>query len=157
MQGASVPTNNNDIGIINRLIEVTIDSAEGYGEAAKDAKNPELKAIFERRARERMAAFHALQSQVKALGGQPEDEGTLLASMHRAFVNLRTAVQSNDLSVVDEVERGEDHIKAKYEDAIRGGQLSASSLAAVEQAYESVRSGHDEMSQLKHSLHHLHG
>ncbi|RDS79505.1 PA2169 family four-helix-bundle protein [Dyella monticola] len=150
-------SNNDDIAILNRLIEVTIDSAEGYGEAAKDARNPELKAIFQRRVDERMAAFHSLQSQVTALGGQPEDEGTLLASMHRAFVNLRATVQSGDLSVVDEVERGEDRIKAKYDDAIRSGELSASSLAAVEQAYESVRSGHDEMSQLKHSLHRLHG
>lgn len=152
-----MPSNNDDIAILNRLIEVTIDSAEGYDEAAKDAQNPELKAIFLRRVAERMLAFRSLQSQVEALGGQAEDEGSLLASMHRAFVNLRAAVQSGDLAVVDEVERGEDRIKAKYEDAIRGGALSASSLAAVEQAYESVRSGHDEMSQLKHSLHRLHG
>lgn len=152
-----MPSNNEDIAILNRLIEVTIDSAEGYDEAAKDAQNPELKAIFLRRVAERMLAFRSLQSQVEALGGQAEDEGSLLASMHRAFVNLRAAVQSGDLAVVDEVERGEDRIKGKYEDAIRGGGLSASSLAAVEQAYESVRSGHDEMSQLKHSLHRLHG
>lgn len=152
-------TNDEDIAVLNHLIEATIDSADGYREAAKDAKNPELKAIFERRARERLAAFHSLQSQVEALGGQPEEEGSLLASMHRAFLNLRTSVSSGaaDLAVIDEVERGEDHIKAKYQDAIKDGKLSVSSLAVVQRAFESVRSGHDEMSRLKHSLHSVHG
>lgn len=152
-------TDNEDIAVLNRLIAATIDSADGYKEAARDVKNPELKSIFQRRARERLAAFNSLRTQVEALGGQPESEGSLLASMHRAFVNLRSTIQSGagDLAVVDEVERGEDHIKAKYEEAISQGQLSATSLAVVQRAYEPVRSGHDEMSKLKHSLHQLHG
>ena len=152
-------TNDEDIAVLNRLIEPTIDSADGYREAAKDAKNPEFKAIFERRATERLAVFNSLQAQVEALGGQPEEEGSLLASIHRAFVNLRSAIQSgaSDLAVIDEVERGEDRIKSKYEDAIKECRLSASSLAVVQRAYESVRSGHDEMSRLKHSLHSVHG
>jgi uncharacterized protein (TIGR02284 family) len=150
-------TNNDDIAVLNRLIGVTIDSVEGYSEAAKDVKNPELKAIFQRRARERLAAYRSLQSQVSALGGEPQDDGTLLASVHRVFVNLRSTVQSGDLAVIDEVERGEDVIKARYEDAIHQAGLSSSSLAAVQHAYESVRSGHDEMSRLKHSLHRVHG
>jgi uncharacterized protein (TIGR02284 family) len=150
-------TNNDDIAVLNRLIGVTIDSVEGYSEAAKDVKNPELKAIFQRRARERLAAYRSLQSQVSALGGEPQDDGTLLASVHRVFVNLRSTVQSGDLAVIDEVERGEDVIKARYEDAIHQAGFSSSSLAAVQHAYESVRSGHDEMSRLKHSLHRVHG
>lgn len=150
-------SNSEDIGVLNRLIEMTIDSADGYREAAEDVNNPELKTIFERRARERLAAFASLQSQVKALGGQPEDEGSLLASVHRVFVNLRSAVKNGDLAVVDEVERGEDRIKSKYEDAISGGKLSASSLTVAQRAYQSVRSAHDEMSRLKHSLHGVHG
>jgi uncharacterized protein (TIGR02284 family) len=152
-------TNNEDIAVINRLIEATIDSADGYREAAKDVKNPELKSIFERRARERLAAFNTLQSQVEAMGGQPEDDGSLLASMHRAFMNLRCAIRTGvaDLAVIDEVERGEDIIKAKYEDAIKEAGLSTTSLAVVQHAYESVRSGHEEMSRLKRSLHGVHG
>ena len=150
-------TNNEDIAVLNRLIEATIDSADGYGEAAQDVRNPELKAIFERRSRERLAAFSSLQSQVKALGGQPQDEGTLLASMHRVFVKLRSAARSGDLAVIDEVERGEDFIKSTYENALHETGLSATSLATVQHAYDSVRSGHEEMSRLKHSLHSLHG
>jgi uncharacterized protein (TIGR02284 family) len=150
-------SNSEDISLLNRLIEITIDSADGYREAVKDVSNPELKSIFQRRARERLAAFSSLQSQVKALGGQPEDEGTLLASMHRAFVNLRSTVRDGDLAVIDEVERGEDRIKSKYEEVIGDGRLSSSSLAVTQHAYESVRSAHEEMSRLKQSLHSLHG
>jgi len=53
---------------------------------------------------------------------------------------------------VQEVERGEDYIKEKYEAALSDSELSPSARAAVEQAYQSVRAGHDRASQLKHSL-----
>jgi uncharacterized protein (TIGR02284 family) len=54
--------------------------------------------------------------------------------------------------VVDEVERGEDHIKAKYDDALKDDTLSLSAREAIQQAYASVRQGHDQMSAIKHSM-----
>ena len=150
-------SNTEDINLLNRLIGITIDSADGYREAAEDVSNPELKAIFKRRARERLSAFASLQSQVRALGGEPEDEGSLLASMHRVFLDLRSKVRDGDLAVIDEVERGEDRIQSRYEEVIRNGKLSTSSLAVAQHAYRSVRAAHEQMSQLKQSLHSLHG
>ncbi|NID04292.1 PA2169 family four-helix-bundle protein [Luteibacter jiangsuensis] len=143
-----------DIKVLNTLIETTIDSAEGYGEAAKDAENTRYAAAFQQRAAERRQVAQRLQQQVRSLGGTPEDDGTILAKAHRMFVELRAKMSSNDdTAIVDEVERGEDHIKAKYEDALKDSDVSAGTMSAINQAYVSVKTGHDQMRDLKHALH----
>lgn len=146
--------NKDAVRTLNGLIETTLDSAEGYAAAAKDAENPRFKTLFAERAASRRQIVSSLQSQVRSLGAKAEDDGTVLASAHRAFLNLKNALTGDDKSVVDEVERGEDHIKAKYEAALKSGKLSPAGLDAVTKAYASIKADHDRMSNLKHSMKH---
>ena len=45
--------NKHDISTLNGLIETTLDSADGYAEAAKDAKSEQLISLFRARSGER--------------------------------------------------------------------------------------------------------
>ena len=142
-----------DIRTLNGLIATTIDSVDGYRTSANDVENPRFSELFTARASERSSVAEQLRSEVKRLGGNPEDDGTILAAGHRAFVNLKSAVTGrDDQAIVNEVERGEDHIKAKFEDALKDNSLSPTCRTVVETAYGSVKSGHDEMRDLKHNL-----
>ena len=141
-----------DIKALNSLIETVIDSADGYAEASKTA-GPRFQEIFQRRGAERRQLTTQLQNKVRALGGEPEDEGTLLAGAHRVFLNLRKSMSSDDVTVVDQVEAGEDHIKHKFEDAQDDDGISAATLTDIDEAYAVVKAGHDEIRDLKHSLH----
>ena len=142
-----------DIRTLNGLIATTIDSVDGYRTSAEAVDSPRYAELFTARASERSSVAEQLRAEVAKLGGNPEDDGTLLAASHRAFVNLKSAVASrDDKAIITEVERGEDHIKAKYEDALKDGDLSPETRSLIETAYGSVRSGHDQMRDLKHSL-----
>ena len=144
-----------DVTTLNTLIATLIDSVEGYETSARDIRDPALARRFTARAEERRRAVTDLQDAVRRLGGKPEDDGSLAGGAHRVFVNLKQAVTGgDDVAVVNEVERGEDYLKGKFETALNNVDLSADGRAAVQQAWVSVRSGHDEMSQLKHSLGH---
>lgn len=140
-----------DIKVLNQLIMTTLDSVDGYSEAAKEADNPTFKNLFSQWASERRQVANELQEQVRVLGGKPEDDGSMLASAHRVFLNLRDSLTKGDKGVVEEVERGEDHLKAKYEDALDDDDLSQSIRPIVNRAYESVIHGHDQASDLKRS------
>lgn len=143
-----------DIKILNSLIETTLDSADGYAEAAKDARSESLISLFRERSTERRQVASTLQQRVRLLGGDPEDDGTVLASAHRMFVNLRTSLTSNDnKAVVDEVERGEDHIKSKFEDAMKDRDVSPDTMSVITEVYASVRNGHDQMRDIKKAFH----
>ena len=58
----------------------------------------------------------------------------------------------DDTAVINEVERGEDHIKHKYETALQEQDLSSETRDVINRAYESVRRGHDQVRDLKHAL-----
>jgi len=142
-----------DISTLNSLIATTLDSVEGYGEAAKDDGDGTLSGLFTSRAAERRRVASDLQAEVTRLGGTPADGGTALGGAHRMLVNLKALVTSQDeQAIVNEVERGEDHIKAKFENAMNDVALSPAVRAAIQQAYGSVRAGHDQMRDLKHKM-----
>ncbi|WP_088182228.1 PA2169 family four-helix-bundle protein [Sphingobium sp. Z007] len=148
-------SNSHDISTLNGLIATTLDSADGYTEAAKDSESNRFTPLFTSRAAERRQVVTRLQQEVRNLGGNPEDDGTVLAGAHRLFLNLKaTLTGKDDKAIINEVEAGEDHIKAKYEDAIADRELSPAVRAVIEQAYVSVKQGHDEMRDIKHSMQH---
>lgn len=144
----------NNIGTLNSLIATTLDSVDGYRKAADEANAERFKDVFLSRANERQAIVTNFQAKVRELGGNPEDDGTVLASAHRAYLGLRDALTGDrdDRAVVAEVERGEDHIKAKFEHALKDDDLDPAVRQLVQTAFTSVREGHDQMSALKHPL-----
>ncbi len=142
-----------DISTLNTLIATTIDSVEGYTEAAKDSDSGRFGSIFTSRASERREVASRLQQEVVRLGGRAEDDGTMLAGAHRMFLNLKASMTGHDdKAIVNEVEAGEDHIKAKFEDALAGRQLSPEVRQLIEACYASVKAGHDEMRDIKRAM-----
>jgi uncharacterized protein (TIGR02284 family) len=142
-----------DTATLNTLIGTLIDSVEGYQKAAADTRNPSFAEQFNARAQERQQAITKLQATVARMGGNPEDDGTTAGAIHRGWINLKEAVVGHDdQAIVNEVERGEDYLKAKFEAAIKNIDLPAEARVAVEEAWASVRAGHDQMSQLKHAI-----
>jgi len=142
-----------DIHILNSLIKTTLDSRKGFLDAADDAENTHFAVFFADFAERRSQAAAILQAEVRKLGGNPEDDSSFLAAAHRTFMDLKQLfVASDDKAIVEEVERGEDYIKEKFETALADNELSQGARAAVEQAYQSVREGHDRARDLKHSL-----
>ncbi len=146
-------SNDHDVSVLNGLIKTTLDSMKGYEDAAKDAESTQYATMFADFARDRAQVATQLQGQVRTLGGEPEMESSMLAAAHRTFMDLKQALTGkDDKAIILEVERGEDHIKAKYEEAMKDTDLSSATQTAISDGYASVREGHDKMSALKHSL-----
>jgi len=142
-----------DVTVLNTLIATLLDSVEGYQKSAEDVDNQAFRTLFLDRARERQSAVTKLQAVVAQLGGTPEDESSVLGSIHRVFVDLKAAVTGrDDKAIVYEVERGEDYLKGKFEIAMKNADLSSLARDAVNEAWVSVREGHDQMRDLKHGL-----
>jgi uncharacterized protein (TIGR02284 family) len=142
-----------EISTLNTLIATTIDSVTGYENSAEDIENSRFAEIFRKRASERQRVVSELQNEVRRLGGEPEDGGSFMGKTHQRFEDLKAAITGgDDQAIVNEVERGEDYLKEKFETALNAGTLSGESRSVVENCYQSVREGHDQMSQLKHGM-----
>lgn len=138
---------------LNDLIQVTIDSIGGYRESAKDVDDARLKSIFEQNAAERQKAVDELGNEVRRLGGDPASEGSLMGKAHHAWTDLKSAIVDRDRkAIVNTVESAEDYLKARYEKALGSDDITGETRQAVERAFQPVKSGHDEVSRIKHQL-----
>ena len=143
-----------EITTLNTLTATLIDSVTGFEDAAANIEgSSRLQQLFRERASERRQVVEELRAEVRRLGGNPEDDGSFLGKTHQRFLDLKAAITGRDESaIINEVERGEDYLKGKFETALEGGTLSGETRSIVERAYQSVRSGHDQVSALKHGM-----
>ena len=142
-----------DISTLNTLIATTIDSVTGYENSAKDIHDDRFREMFRSRADERQKVVEELRGEVRRLGGDPEEGGSFMGKAHQRFEDLKAAITGRDeKAIINEVERGEDFLKEKFQAALQGGTLHGESHDVVERCYQSVKAGHDQISQLKHGM-----
>jgi uncharacterized protein (TIGR02284 family) len=110
--------------VLNELVETSRDGATGFHTCADSSKDVMLKAYFGSRAQECNEAVRELNVEVLHHGGTPAEYGSVTGALRRAWINIRTALTSNDdLSVLEECERAED-------DALEGLPHRAEGAAA---------------------------
>ncbi|MBI2262467.1 MAG: PA2169 family four-helix-bundle protein [Caulobacterales bacterium] len=144
--------NRHDIHVLNNLIQTSIDSADGYREASTEADNPRRRDLFGRRSFERRQVAEELQSTVRALGGDPTADGSILAKAQRAFADVKHALMRDDAGMIGAVETAEETLRARFEKALEDSQISATTRETIRRAWTRVDSGGDELHGLRHSL-----
>ncbi|HET9335747.1 MAG TPA: PA2169 family four-helix-bundle protein [Sphingomicrobium sp.] len=145
---------NDEVTVLNTLTTTLIDSVNGYRDSAANLEGGErFQQMFREMADERSRIAEDLRAEVRRLGGDPPDEGSLMGKTHQRFLDLKAAITGrDDKAIIDEVERGEDYLKEKFETALASDSLSAESRGAIDRAAQSVRKGHDKVSQMKHAM-----
>jgi uncharacterized protein (TIGR02284 family) len=135
--------NRHDIHVLNSLIQASIDSADGYREAATEAGDARRRDLFGRRSFERRRIAEDLQSTVRALGGDAAADGSILAKAQRAFADVRHALMRDDASMVDAVETAEEALRGRFEKALEDGQISATTRETIRRAWARADAGED--------------
>ena len=140
--------------VLKTLTDTIADSVNGYREAAQHVDSVEFKQMFTELGDERSQVLSDLDAELSRLGGSPADrDGTTMGMLHQRWLDFKVSVTGNDdKAVINEVERGEDYLKEKFETAMDSDTLDGDSRGIVERAFSSVREGHDRVSALKHSL-----
>ena len=147
----SRPTNDDVISTLNGLIETCKDGQEGFTVAADGIGRSDLKSLFHEFAQQRSQFAGELQTLVRSLGGDPEDAGSIAGSLHRGWINIKSAVMGEDeTTILNECERGEDAAKSAYKDALDEA-LPANILESVQSQYTAILSAHDRIKALRDS------
>ena len=135
--------NDNVISTLNNLIETCKDGENGFRTASDGVKNSELKTLFLTYSQQRAQFAAELQNEVRNLGGDPEDTGSVAASLHRGWINIKSTVTGEDEgAVISECERGEDSAVRNYQDALKE-DLPANIQTVVQRQYTQVKEAHD--------------
>ncbi len=141
--------NNDAISTLNHLINVCEDGEKGFRKVAEDVTEPELKTLFSNCADGCQMAIPELQAKVRELGGDPEDSGSIAGSLHRVWVDIKSAITGRDtLGILEECERGEDVAKHAYEKALIAG-LPTEIHSLIQRQYDGVKKNHDMVREIR--------
>lgn len=140
---------NDVIAILNELIETSKDGEEGFRSSAENVEDARLKDFFLSRSKEVGASVLELQGLVRSLGGVPVNATSIGGTLHRRWMDIKTALTANDnVAVLNETERGEDFALAAYRNALEIG-LPEEIKAVVLRHLDGVKRNHDLVKQLR--------
>jgi uncharacterized protein (TIGR02284 family) len=143
--------NKTAISTLNTLIETCEDGAQGFRTAADGLQDSSTKELFRQYARERTQCAEELRAEVRRLGGNPEQGGSMSGAMHRGWMNIKSAVAGkSDSAIVAEAERGEDVAVRAYEKALQT-DLPPEVQSKVQRQFTQVKAAHDRVRDLEKS------
>src|SRR5690349_8331257 len=92
------------INWLQDLIQINIDSRDGFEEGADElkGKNSSLERLFRNMAAERAAQASELQEMVASNATKPEKSGSVSAAAHRAWMDIRSALGGGEYAILAE-------------------------------------------------------
>lgn len=142
--------NNDVIAILNELIETSRDGEEGFRSSAENVEDDRLKEFFLRRSQEVGQSVKELQALVLARGGVPAEATSIGGTLHRRWMDIKTALTLNDnLAVLNETEAGESVAVAAYETALEL-ELPTDIRAVIMRQFEGAKRNYGVVKQLRY-------
>lgn len=139
--------------VLNGLLMVSRDAEKGYQEAADVVTDPALVELFEEYALQRGKFALELRERITALRATPSDTGTPFAGLHRAWMDLKAALETRESrALLTECERGDALALKGYAAALREQDIDGQSRDLIQRQYELVQAAHDRIRQLRERL-----
>lgn len=139
------------IDTLNMLVELNRDGQQGFQEAAAKIDSPRIKAFCFEQSLSRAKFVGELQTQIRSLGVEPDNTGSVAGALHRGWMDLKSALGGGDHAILAVTESGEDHAIKSYQKALEE-TLPAPVREMVERQFQSVKQSHSEVKQLRDSL-----
>ena len=139
------------LSTLNGLIETCRDGQKGFADAHEKIQHAEIREFCLEQSRNRARFVGELQQEVQHLGGDPENTGSASAVLHRAWINLKSALGAGDRSIIAACENGEDSAVSEYRKALEQN-LPANLRSVIEQQYLTIQQAHDRTKQMRDSL-----
>lgn len=137
------------VSTLNDLIETCKDGEEGFKTCAEDVRDSNLQSFFLQRARLCADGAQELKGLVRALGEEPETSSSVSGTLHRRWVDIKSAIMGKDeVSVLNECERGEDIAIESYRSALEK-DLPPEVRNVVERQFHGVQQNHDQVKALR--------
>lgn len=140
--------------LLNELVETLKDGQKGYADAMTDVEDTNLKETFKKYAAQRAEYITEIEDQMFKLNLKPDESanGSVTATVHRAWIDLKAALTSKDnKAVLNECERGEDYAKKAYQTALKAQDLPTTVKSVIEKQYQGVTAAHDDIKALRDS------
>jgi uncharacterized protein (TIGR02284 family) len=142
-------------GLIEDLVETLEDGRKGFqkaGELLGESGHNDLAEQMRQFASQRAQFSAELRDLARTKGWDIEEEGSVGAALHRAWMTLADMATGDDAhAVLAAAEQGEDHAVEEFEEAIGRDDLPPEVSSVVARQAQEVRAAHDKVRSLRDS------
>ena len=136
------------IASIRELVEINIDSYNGFTHAATVTNDSLLRDEFSDLAQQRIRQAVELNQLIVPSYGQRIWEGSIAGRIHRAIMDWKDKFGEGPNTLLSEVERGEVYIKAKYE-SVLSHVTQEEVVDVLHRHYETVKEAYDRIREVR--------
>ncbi|MEP1124798.1 MAG: PA2169 family four-helix-bundle protein [Ilumatobacter sp.] len=145
-----------DRKITKDLIETLEDGRKGFADAADklaDTNRADIAPKFREFAEQRAGFSAELETMAAAYGDDIDEDGSVLAAVHRGWMSLKDALAGSDPDgVLDAAEQGEDHALSEYDKALANTEISADLRTVVQRQHAVIATAHAEVKRLRDTV-----
>ncbi|ALJ05136.1 hypothetical protein APS56_08355 [Pseudalgibacter alginicilyticus] len=104
------------VNVLQELLQKNYDAEAGYKQVMTKAKSQGLKEWLQLKAKQRSEYATQLDNVIRNFNATPAEDGTVLGSVHRGWIDVKTTLSSDtDESILEECIRGEKASVSEYE------------------------------------------
>lgn len=105
---------------LKTIVKMNIDASKGFDEVAERIEDKDLASTFRRASTQRSGFASEIKSALSLSDEEIPEDGTTLGSFHRAWIDLRAALNGGDTkAMLAEASRGESSLVDTYEGVLK--------------------------------------
>ncbi len=145
MRSMKIRERDKTIEVLNDLLKINTDRADGYAMAIHESKDADLKIIFKNMAEESKKNIVDLSRMILKLDGDPEfGENTIIGKIYHVWMELKTSFTGKDRqAILNSCEFGEDAAVKAYKSAIHEQGLMTEAFDMIYRQAQLQRASHD--------------
>lgn len=121
------------IDALNELLKQNVDARQGYEKVRSNVDQSILESYLTDKVAQRQAFIEAITKEIIALGGSPKRETTVKGSIHHNWIDLKSALSSNnEEAAFEECVRGEKNSLDAYEELLKETSWPASIQSMIQ-------------------------
>ncbi len=135
---------------LNDLLVKNYDSESGYKTAITETDNVRLKSYFQAQAAQRSQYVNELDKAIRDLNAEPAKSGSALGSVHRSWIDFKTAFTGkDDEAVLEECIRGDKTAVEEYEEVLKDTTLLEPTRQTVQLQLNGIKNTLDTIKSLE--------
>lgn len=133
------------IEVLNDLLKINTDRADGYALAIQESKDADLKIMFRNMVEESKKNISDLSRTILKLEGDPKfGENTVAGKIYHVWMELKTSFTGKDRqTILNSCEFGEDAAVKAYKSAIQEQDLLTEAFDLIYRQAQLQRASHD--------------
>jgi len=105
---------------LQSLLKKNYDAEKGFKKAVEDAKSKHLKEYLKHQAVKRNRFATEIDNELRSLNEKPKESGSAAGTLHRTWMDIKSAVSgNNDQAVLEECIRGDKASVEEYEETLQ--------------------------------------